>query len=430
VVRSAAVSRRSPLLPIFLIVLVDIFGLTIIIPLLTIYAEHFGASALEATLLVSIYALCQLVSGPLLGRVSDRIGRKPVLLVSQVGTFIGFLVLARAGSLWMIYLSRIIDGSTAGNISIAQAYISDNTDPKDRTKSFALIGIAFGLGFFIGPFVTGYLVRFGLNAPIYGACAMSLLSIFCTLVLLPHVGPPKPTQEAALDPGPGGRRLALFEWSAYGQYFKRPVLSGLLAQLFFYALCFSTFTSGFALFAERRFTWDGHPFTPREISFMLGYVGLLGIILQGGLIGRLVKRFGESSLVSAGFFTLVVSYLILGPIHDIALLAIVSTLSSFGNGVLRPTLSSLVSQNAGRHEQGVVLGLSQSLNSVAQIVAPIVGGILIGREHLTLWAWVAALAALVGLLGAKWGSSLARSPGMKAPGEPQPAATSSQPPRP
>jgi len=429
-VRSAPVSRRSPLLPIFLIVLVDIFGLTIIIPLLTIYAEHFGASALEATLLVSIYALCQLVSGPLLGRVSDRIGRKPVLLVSQVGTFIGFLVLARAGSLWMIYLSRIIDGSTAGNISIAQAYISDNSDPKDRTKSFALIGIAFGLGFFIGPFVTGYLVRFGLNAPIYGACAMSLLSIFCTLVLLPHVGPPKPTQEAVLDPGPGGRRLALFEWNAYAQYFKRPVLSGLLAQLFFYALCFSTFTSGFALFAERRFTWDGHPFTPREISFMLGYVGLLGIILQGGLIGRLVKRFGESSLVSAGFFTLVVSYLILGPIHDIALLAIVSTLSSFGNGVLRPTLSSLVSQNAGRHEQGVVLGLSQSLNSVAQIVAPIVGGILIGREHLTLWAWIAALAALVGLLGARFGSALARSPGVKAPGEPQPAATSSQPPRP
>jgi MFS family permease len=400
------VQRRSPLLPIFLIVLVDIFGLTIIIPLLSIYAEHFGATPLEATLLVSIYALCQLVSGPLLGRISDRIGRKPVLLVSQIGTFIGFLVLARANSIWLIYLSRIIDGSTAGNISIAQAYISDNTAAKDRTKSFALIGIAFGLGFFIGPFLTGYLVRYGLSAPIYAACVMSLSSIVCTLVLLPNAGPPKGPAEAAHDPGPGGKRLAIFEWSAYAEYFTRPILSGLLTQLFFYALCFSTFTSGFALFAERRFTWEGHPFTPREISYLLGYVGLLGIILQGGLIGRLVKRFGEAALVSSGFFALIVSYLILGSIHDIAPLLVVSTLSSFGNGVLRPTLSSLVSQNAGPHEQGVVLGLGQSLNSVAQIFAPIVGGLLIGREWLTVWSWVAAAAALAGLVWTRWGSSL------------------------
>jgi len=399
------VQRRSPLFPIFLIVLVDVFGLTIVIPLLSIYAERFGATPLEATLLVSIYALCQLVSGPLLGRLSDRIGRKPVLLVSQIGTFIGFLVLARATSIWVIYLSRLIDGSTAGNISIAQAYISDNSERKDRTKSFALIGIAFGLGFFVGPFFTGYLLKYGMSAPIYGASAMSLCSIVCTLTLLPNVGPPKGKNSDG-DPGPGGKRLALFEWAAYTQYFMRPVLSGLLTQLFFYALCFSTFTSGFALFAERRFTWDGHPFSPREISYLLGYVGLLGIILQGGLIGRLVRRFGESTLVTAGFFTLIVSYLILGPIHGIGALALVSTLSSFGNGVLRPTLSSLVSQNAGPEEQGVVLGLGQSLNSVAQIVAPILGGVLIGLDQLTLWAWVAGLAALAGLVAARWGSSL------------------------
>jgi MFS family permease len=400
------VPQRSPLLPIFLIVLVDIFGLTIIIPLLSIYAEHFGATPLQATLLVSVYALCQLVSGPLLGQISDRIGRKPLLVVSQVGTFIGFLVLARASALWMVYLARVIDGATAGNISIAQAYISDNTAAKDRTKSFALIGIAFGLGFFMGPFLTGYLVKFGLSAPIYAASGMSLTSIVCTLVLLPNAGPPKPVSEAEGAKGPGGTRLAIVNWKAYAQYFRRPILSGLLAQFFFYALCFSTFTSGFALFAERRFRWQGQPFTPREIGFLLAYVGLLGIILQGGLIGRLVKRFGEPTLVSAGFFSLVIGYTILGPIHDLAPLILVSTISSFGNGVLRPTLSSLVSQSAGRHEQGVVLGLNQSLNSLAQIVAPVLGGILIGRGELTLWAWVAAGAALVGLLTARWGSSL------------------------
>jgi MFS family permease len=146
--------------------------------------------------------------------------------------------------------------------------------------------------------------------------------------------------------------------------------------------------------------------TPREISYLLGYVGFLGIVLQGFLINRLVKRFGESALVSAGFISLVVGYIILGPCRDIPLLILVSTISSFGNGVLRPTLSSLVSQNASATEQGVVLGLNQGLNSVAQIFAPILGGILIGQAQLTLWAWIAAVAALVGFLLARWGSAL------------------------
>ena len=233
---------------------------------------------------------------------------------------------------------------------------------------------------------------------------MSLTSIACTITLLPHSGPPQGAPHD--DPGPGGKRLAIVNFAAYAQYFKRPILRGLLAQFFFYMLGFSTFTSGFALFAERRFTWEGHPFTPREIGFLLGYVGFLGIILQGGLIGRLVKRFGEASLVSSGFVSLIIGYLILGPIRDVGLLILVSTVSSFGNGVLRPTLSSLVSQNAGRHEQGVVLGLNQSLNSAAQIMAPVVGGILIGQGMLTVWARVASAAALIGLFvghgGRRW----------------------------
>jgi len=410
------VPKRSPLLPIFLIVLVDIFGLTMIIPLLSIYSEHFGATPLEATALVSVYALCQLVSAPLLGKASDRFGRKPLLLASQVGTFLGFLLLARASALWMVYLSRVIDGATAGNITLAQAYISDNTEAKDRTKSFALIGIAFGLGFFVGPFLTGYLVQHGLSAPIYAASGMSLASILCTTFLLPRARPA--LVEHGGDVGPGGQRLAVFEWKAYAPYFKRPVLSGLLAQFFFYALCFSTFTSGFALFAERRFTWQGHAVTPREISYLLGYVGFLGIILQGFLIGRLVKRFGESALVSAGFISLVVGYVILGPCRDIPTLILVSTISSFGNGVLRPTLSGLVSQSAGPAEQGVVLGLNQALNSVAQILAPILGGVLIEHAQLTLWAWVAAAAALVGFLLARWGSALAAHPVQDGAGTP------------
>ena len=157
-------SQRLSLLPVFLIVLVDVFGMTLVIPLLAIYAETFNATALQATMLVSVYAGCQLVSGPLIGYASDRVGRKRMLIFSQVGTFIGFIILARASALWMIYLSRIIDGSTAGNLSLAQAYIADNTAPENRAKSFGLIGIAFGLGFFIGPSLTGFLsARYGLT---------------------------------------------------------------------------------------------------------------------------------------------------------------------------------------------------------------------------------------------------------------------------
>src|SRR5262245_9876964 len=256
-------SRAFPmLLPIFLIVLVDVFALTLVIPLLAIYAEHFGATPFEATLLVSIFAVCQLVSGPLQGRISDRVGRKPMLVVSQIGTFIGLLVMGGANSLWMLYLARMIDGATAGNLSLAQAYIADNTAPENRARSFGLIGIAFGLGFFVGPSLTGVLsAQYGLRAPIYLAAVMSATSIACTSLLLRgdkgHVGPT-------------ADRWAAFRPATYTQYFARPQLRNRLFQFLFFMFSFSTFISGFALFAERRFFWQGRPFGPREIGFVFG----------------------------------------------------------------------------------------------------------------------------------------------------------------
>src|SRR5690606_38273725 len=176
------------------------------------------------------------------------------------------------------------------------------------------------------------------------------------------------------------------DWGVYAQYFERPVLAGLLLQFLLFGIAFTTFTSGFALFAERTFRWNDQPFTPREIGYLFAYAGFLGILLQGGLIGRLVKRFGEPALVGAGFLSMAAGFLLLGLIDDIGSLIVVATLVAFGQGVLRPTLTSLLSQNAGRSEQGVVLGLSQSLSSIAQIVAPPLGGWLIGHGHLAPWA--------------------------------------------
>src|SRR6266478_213251 len=206
--------RKSPLLPIFLIVAVDVLGLTIMIPLLPFYAEKLGASPTEVGWLVGVYALFQLFSGPLLGRMSDHVGRKPLLNVSQIGTLIGFLVTAFAGTLWVVFLGRIIDGATAGNLSLAQAYISDVTKPEDRAKSFGVIGIAFGLGFLIGPAISGFLSQFDYRYPIYAAALMSFTSILATTFLLPSVSntPPRSAQDNAS--GPGGRRLSLVEWGA------------------------------------------------------------------------------------------------------------------------------------------------------------------------------------------------------------------------
>jgi MFS family permease len=311
-----------------------------------------------------------------------------MLILSQIGTFIGFVVLARATSLWMIFVSRMIDGATAGNLSLAQAYIADHTPPEDRARAFGLIGIAFGLGFFIGPSITGVLsARYGLTAPIYLAAAMSATSILATATLM---------RGGRTHHGPVMDRWAVFHPATYTQFFARPQLRSRLLQFLFFMLSFSTFISGFALFAERRFTWNGEPFGPREIGFVFGGVGLFGIILQGFAIGRLVKRFGEAHLVLAGFLSVLVGYGMLGGVASTAPLLVAALLAGFGNGVLRPALTSLITHHADRHEQGIVLGIAQALTSMAAIVAPIAAGLLIERRLLSEWAWAAALMAGIG----------------------------------
>jgi MFS family permease len=380
--------KRSPLLPIFLIVLVDILGLTIIIPLLPFYAESLGASATVVGLLISSYALCQLVAGPVLGRISDHMGRKPLLIVSQIGTLIGFLILAFAHTLWLVFLSRIIDGLTAGNLSLAQAYIADVTKPEERTKAFGVIGIAFGIGFMIGPGISGLLSQYGLAYPIFAAAFLSASSVICTMTLLPRVTP---------HPDDTVTRLSPFDWKGYVEYFARPKLGALLWQFFFFAFSFALFISGFALFAQRRYTWQGHEFGAHEVGYVFLYVGFLGVILQGGLIGRLVKWLGERTLVWTGFGIAAVGYGLLAWTQTVAQLIFATTVNA-GSGVLRPAVTSLITQQAGRREQGVVLGLTQSITSIAQIVAPVIAGVLIDRGQLNAWALTTAFVALLGML--------------------------------
>jgi MFS family permease len=392
--------RSSPLLPIFLIVAVDVLGLTIMIPLLPFYAEKMGATPTTVGLLIGTYAACQLISGPLLGRASDFTGRKPLLLVSQVGTLIGFLILAFAPNLWVVFLARVIDGATAGNLSLAQAYISDVTEPEDRAKSFGVIGIAFGMGFLIGPAISGYLAQFSYRDPIFAAAGLSATSIIATYFLLPRVTPGSvATGSVAKDSasGPGGRRLSLLQWSAYGRYFRNPELAVRLWQFLAFGFAFAMFTAGFPLFAERRLAWHGVPFGPKQVGYTWAYAGFLGIFLQGPALGRMVKKFGERALNRVGFAAYAAGYTTLGFCFSIPMLIVATTISAVGS-LVRPTLTSLITQAAPREEQGVVLGLTQSLTSVAQIAGPPLAGFLIQRGMLTGWGLTAAGVALIGFV--------------------------------
>lgn len=383
---------RSPLLPIFLIVLIDIFGFTMVLPLLGLYAEKFGASPFVAALIVSSYAICSLLSSPILGRLSDKYGRRPLLLLSQVGTCIGFVVLGVAESLWMVFLGRILDGLTAGNLTLAQAYVSDHSSPETRTKSFGIIGIAFGIGFMFGPALSGELARYGHHVPFLVAAGMSATSILCTYVFLQQGRPPQDADSSL------GRRPGAFELQVYLEYFRRPELGRVLLQFFLFSFAFSCFTSNFALFASRRFTTaEGVPWGAYEVGRVFAYSGLLGIVLQGGLLGRLVKRYGERKLIVAAFLAAAAGYLVLGLASGLAVLLVSATILAFGNGVLRPALTARITQIVGRQEQGTAIGISQSLSSISLIVAPAVGGLLVSWHELFAWAAVSAAVSAVGL---------------------------------
>jgi len=421
--------RRSPLLPIFLVVLVDVLGFTIVYPLLPFYAERFGASPLVATTMVSVYALCSLFSTPVIGRLSDQFGRRKLLLLSQAGTCIGFIVLGLADHLWMVFVGRVLDGLTAGNLSTAQAYISDHTKPENRTKAFGIIGIAFGIGFSLGPALGGWLGGGGHeHVPFLVAAGLSALSMVCTYTLL-EPGAPAAMAGAAGATGPGGKRPALFDFGVYLEFFRRPGLGSLYLQFFAFCFMFSAFMSGFALFAERSFvTAEGHPWTSREVGFLFAYTGVLGIFIQGGILGRLAKRMGEAKLTILGFIAALIAYGVLGFVTTIAALVAISTVAAFGNGVLRPAITSQLTQRVGRHEQGAALGISASLNSLAMTLAPPTGGSLLDHHWLLAWAAVPATAALIGLIVALVNRSRAPAPiAASGPASGPPASVSASP---
>ncbi len=380
--------KKSPeLITIFLIVFVDVLGFTIILPLLPFYSEALGATPFQVGLLVSVFGICQLISGPILGQLSDRVGRRPVLLLSQLGTLAGFVMLALSRKLWMIFLARTLDGITAGNITVAQAYIADVTPLQQRTRAMGMIGAAFGLGFLIGPAISALLAQYGHSAPIWAACFLSFVSICGSYFFLKEkriLETVKPARQSKKE-----RYRELLAKNEVKRYY--------LGHLAF-GFSFSIFTSGLALYCERCLHWSGHPFQAREVGFLLTYSGMINLTIQVRLIGRLVAKFGELNLVRFGFASGAIGLSVVALSHSLPMFIFGLTLNSVGSALIRPAVSGLISQAISPKHQGFAIGFGQTLFSIAQILGPIWSGTLITGSHFLGYAFSAAFASLLGFL--------------------------------
>ena len=354
------------LFSIFLVVFIDLLGFSLILPLLPFYAETFGASPVIIGLLVAAYAAAQFIGAPILGRLSDRYGRKPLLLASIFGSFLGFLLLGLARSLWVIFLARILDGVTGGNISVAQAYISDVTDEKNRARGFGLIGAAFGLGFIIGPALGGFLSQWGYSNPAFVAAGLSSINFLSIVLWLPE----SLTSQRRAEIQKANRPP--FTLNALWQALRRPLVGPLLHSRFFYGMAFSTFQSIFTLYAQYRFGLDS-----QRTGYVLAYVGLLSVLTQGFVIGRLDKRFSEKNLLLAGCSMLAVSFLGWAFAPSIPLLLVIMVPISLSGGILNTVINSALTKAVNPVEIGGMLGLSASLESITRVIAPSMAGVLL-----------------------------------------------------
>jgi MFS family permease len=380
--------ERRLLLPVVLIVAVDFMGLGIVVPLLPYYTERTGASAFTVGTIISVFAFCQFLAGPFLGQLSDRYGRKPILLLSQLGSLVGYVIFAMSNTLWLIFLSRIIDGLSAGNMSVAQAFVSDHTSLSDRTKGFGLIGAAFGLGMMIGPAIGGLLSSSSIHAPLWAAASLSALSLTLTFILLPREVKHDRTHE----------RSESFPFRSIWATFRAPTTSRIawLMTAFYFAL--STYMSGQALFLAGRFTWQGHPFNPENIGLVFAYIAAINILVQMFLMKRLTSFSSEEKLVAAGFLLMGFGFAGVGLCLAVTPLVAFLTVANIGTSILRPIILSQLSKRVPAGKQGFVMGVNQSIYSVCAILAPLISGALINRAFYSSWAWLIALLGSVGLL--------------------------------
>lgn len=361
---------RMPIL--FLIVLIDLIGFGLVIPLLPFYAERFSATPQEVTVLLATFSAMQVVFAPIWGRLSDKVGRRPVLMISMGTAALAYLWLGLADAMWMLFAARALAGACAGNIAAANAYIADVTPPEKRAHGMGMIGAAFGLGFIVGPALGGIvagnnLATADLRSPGLIACVLSLVAFLGVVLVL------KESLPQGLAPRARKGRIA-----ALRDALARKALARLLLIFFLAILAFGGMEAVFALWAMAQFGWG-----PEQIGYVFTYVGVLSALMQGGLIRRLVPRFGEEKLLIAGLCLIALGLLAIPLAHDLPVLVIAVSFLALGMGAMQPSLNSLISRRAGAEEQGEVMGVAQSIGSLSRVLGPLLAGALfagLGRD--------------------------------------------------
>ncbi len=353
--------KRSALTVIFLTVFVDLLGFGIVLPLLPYYARQFQASGFAAGALIAVYSAMQFVFAPLWGRWSDRIGRRPVILISLAGSTLSYLLFALANGLGMLFISRIFAGIAGANISVAQAFIADSTSEKDRAHGMGLIGAAFGLGFVFGPAVGGLLAHYGHAAPGFAATAICGINFLVALARLPESLAPAERHVTA-----AGHPIAQLR-----EAFNRPQLGVFMIIFAAVVFSFSTVETTLSLLCATLYKMSAS-----HIYWLFAYLGVMTATMQGGLLRRLSHRVDEQRLVVVGTALLAAGIAAAPYTPPVTLLLFSLGAIAFGQGISSPVLSSLISKASGGKGHGGVLGLSQSLGSLARILGPLWGGLM------------------------------------------------------
>lgn len=372
----------------FVIVFINLVGFGIIIPLLPFYGLHYGASPDQVTLLMAFYSLAQLIAAPIWGRLSDRYGRRPILLLSLAGTVLAYIWLAEATSLLSLYSARAFGGVMAGSIGAAFAYVADVTTREDRAKGMGLIGAAFGLGFIAGPAIGGLLAgsdptNINFPLPSYVAAGFSAAAVILAAILLKES---LPAEKRGAQSGSSGRE-------AFAETLRRRDVRFTILLTFLAIFVFAGLEATFALWTEQKFGWG-----VAQNGYVFAFTGVVSALIQGGLVGRLSRRIGETGMIKQGFLALGIGLAILPFSDSLTLLLISMMIITYGFSIASPALSSLLSLQVSDDQQGGILGISRSASTLARAVGPASAGYIFAFMGKDWPFWVGAIVILAVLM--------------------------------